>query len=65
MYAAEAPPEHELGRVETLYDATLELSDHAEMHLEWFEIRVGDKGAPPSQRRMLELPAAARGEDEG
>ncbi len=56
--------EQELARVETLYDATLELSDHAEMHLEWFEIRVGDKGSPVSQRRMLEIPAAARGEDE-
>jgi ribonuclease G len=47
--------ERELARVETLYDASLELADHAEMHLEWFEIRVGDKGAPPSARRLLEV----------
>jgi len=57
--------ERELARVEALYDASLELSDHAEMHLEWFEIRVGDKGAPPSSRRLLDVPVASRGESDG
>jgi ribonuclease G len=56
--------EQELARVETLYDATLELEDHVEMHLEWFEIRVGDKGTPASQRRVLDLPVVARSEED-
>jgi len=55
--------ELELERVEFLYDAQLELSVAADMHLEWFEIRVGDKGAPPTSRRPVDLPPDARGGD--
>ena len=55
--------EHELERVEALYDAQLELSVAPEMHLEWFEVKVGDKGAPPTSRRTIDLPPDARGGD--
>jgi len=58
--------ELELERVEFLYDSQLELTVAADMHLEWFEIRVGDKGAPPTSRRAVDLPPDARGgEPEG
>ncbi len=53
--------EPELERVESLYDAQLELTVAADMHLEWFEIRVGDKGAPPTSRHAIDLPPDARG----
>src|SRR5690606_10758823 len=56
--------ELELERVETLYDAQLELSVAPEMHLEWFEIKIGDKGAPPDSRRPIDLPPDARGGDQ-
>ncbi|MBL8783749.1 MAG: Rne/Rng family ribonuclease [Deltaproteobacteria bacterium] len=55
--------EGELERVELLYDAQLELQVAPEMHLEWFEVRVGDKGAPPASRRAIDLPPDARGGD--
>lgn len=44
----------ELERVEVLYDAQIELVDAAELHVEWFELRIGDRGAPPESRRRVE-----------
>jgi len=55
--------ESELERVEALYDAQLELSVAPEMHLEWFEVKVGAKGAPPEARKVVDLPPDARGGD--
>ena len=56
--------ESDLERVEALYDAQLELSVAPEMHLEWFDVRIGDKGAPAAARRTVDLPPDARGGDQ-
>ncbi|MFO0745642.1 MAG: Rne/Rng family ribonuclease [Myxococcota bacterium] len=44
----------ELERVEVLYDAQIELVDAAELHVEWFELRIGERGSPPESRRRVE-----------
>jgi len=55
----------ELERVEVLYDAQIELVDAADLHVEWFELRIGERGAPPDSRKRIEpTGAAARTSDE-
>jgi ribonuclease G len=56
--------EQELELVESLYDAQLELSVAPEMHVEWFEVRVGARGSPSDSRRAVDLPPDARGGDQ-
>lgn len=46
----------ELERVEALYSAEVELVDGADLHLEWFEVRVGERGAPRTARTRIEFP---------
>jgi hypothetical protein len=45
-----------LERVEALYSAEVELVDGADLHLEWFEVRVGERGAPRTARTRVEFP---------
>jgi len=48
----------ELERVEMLYDTQIELVDAAELHLEWFELRIGERGSPSDARRRVDAAAS-------